>query len=139
MGPRMRDGDPHWYRDAILYELHVRAFADSDGDGVGDHPDTAGGEVTDPRERTPQGYGAGRSADYGCYPWLPPPSFPPGWVPGGATGTSRRTGPDTTRPRRTRDGARQRWYAYWRSVRFARRMGFAPPPASDPNDLPAGS
>ena len=30
------DGDPLWYKDAIVYELHVRAFYDSDGDGVGD-------------------------------------------------------------------------------------------------------
>ena len=30
------DGDPLWYKDAIVYELHVRAFFDSDGDGVGD-------------------------------------------------------------------------------------------------------
>src|SRR5271155_2903011 len=28
--------DPLWYRDAIIYELHVRAFADSNGDGIGD-------------------------------------------------------------------------------------------------------
>jgi maltose alpha-D-glucosyltransferase/alpha-amylase len=28
--------DPSWYRDAILYELHVRAFADSNDDGIGD-------------------------------------------------------------------------------------------------------
>ncbi|MBI4543716.1 MAG: maltose alpha-D-glucosyltransferase, partial [Gemmatimonadetes bacterium] len=28
--------DPLWYRDAVIYELHVRAFFDSDGDGVGD-------------------------------------------------------------------------------------------------------
>ncbi|MDX1567223.1 MAG: alpha-amylase family glycosyl hydrolase [Longimicrobiales bacterium] len=28
--------DPQWYRDAIIYELHVRAFHDSDGDGIGD-------------------------------------------------------------------------------------------------------
>ncbi|MGQ9591644.1 MAG: maltose alpha-D-glucosyltransferase, partial [Planctomycetota bacterium] len=28
--------DPLWYRRAVVYELHVRAFADSDGDGVGD-------------------------------------------------------------------------------------------------------
>ena len=26
----------HWYQDAVIYELHVRAFHDSDGDGVGD-------------------------------------------------------------------------------------------------------
>ena len=25
-----------WYKDAIIYELHVRAFKDSTGDGVGD-------------------------------------------------------------------------------------------------------
>ena len=35
---------------------------------------------------------------------------------------------DATRPRRSRDCARQRWYAYWRSLRFARHLGFAPPP-----------
>ena len=27
---------PRWYQDAVFYELHVRAFYDSDGDGVGD-------------------------------------------------------------------------------------------------------
>ncbi len=26
----------HWYKDAIIYEVHVRAFADSNGDGIGD-------------------------------------------------------------------------------------------------------
>ena len=26
----------HWYKDAIIYEVHVRAFSDSDGDGIGD-------------------------------------------------------------------------------------------------------
>ncbi|HWC29171.1 MAG TPA: thrombospondin type 3 repeat-containing protein, partial [Dehalococcoidia bacterium] len=25
-----------WYKDAVIYEVHVRAFADSDGDGIGD-------------------------------------------------------------------------------------------------------
>jgi len=25
-----------WYKDAVIYELHVRSFYDSDGDGVGD-------------------------------------------------------------------------------------------------------
>jgi len=32
----MPEDDPLWYKDAIIYELHVRAFYDSDGDGVGD-------------------------------------------------------------------------------------------------------
>src|SRR5215212_3597811 len=31
-------GDPLWYKDAIIYEVHVRAFFDSDGNGVGDFP-----------------------------------------------------------------------------------------------------
>ncbi len=40
-GRRRRDreplaGDPLWYKDAIIYEVHVRAFRDSDGDGMGD-------------------------------------------------------------------------------------------------------
>ncbi|MCP4968195.1 MAG: maltose alpha-D-glucosyltransferase [bacterium] len=29
---------PQWYRDAVIYEVHVRAFADSNGDGIGDFP-----------------------------------------------------------------------------------------------------
>ncbi|ABB33678.1 trehalose synthase [Geobacter metallireducens RCH3] len=32
----LRGGNPLWYRDAIIYQLHVKAFADSDGDGMGD-------------------------------------------------------------------------------------------------------
>jgi maltose alpha-D-glucosyltransferase/alpha-amylase len=28
--------DPLWYKDAVIYELHVRAFADSNKDGIGD-------------------------------------------------------------------------------------------------------
>jgi maltose alpha-D-glucosyltransferase/alpha-amylase len=27
-----------WYKDALIYELHIRSFADSDGDGIGDFP-----------------------------------------------------------------------------------------------------
>ena len=34
--PYVPDEDPLWYKDAIIYELHVRAFHDSDRDGVGD-------------------------------------------------------------------------------------------------------
>lgn len=27
--------DPLWFKDAIIYEVPVRAFADSNGDGIG--------------------------------------------------------------------------------------------------------
>jgi maltose alpha-D-glucosyltransferase / alpha-amylase len=30
--------DPLWYKDALIYELHVRAFFDSNNDGIGDFP-----------------------------------------------------------------------------------------------------
>ena len=28
--------NPQWFKDAVIYELHVKTFQDSDGDGVGD-------------------------------------------------------------------------------------------------------
>jgi maltose alpha-D-glucosyltransferase/alpha-amylase len=28
--------DPHWYKDAIIYQLHVKSFFDSNNDGIGD-------------------------------------------------------------------------------------------------------
>src|SRR5688500_1458733 len=30
------DDNIHWYKDAIIYELHIKAFKDSSGDGIGD-------------------------------------------------------------------------------------------------------
>jgi maltose alpha-D-glucosyltransferase/alpha-amylase len=30
------EDDPLWYKDAVIYELHVRAFRDSNADGIGD-------------------------------------------------------------------------------------------------------
>jgi maltose alpha-D-glucosyltransferase/alpha-amylase len=30
------DDDPRWYKDAVVYEVHVRAFQDSSNDGIGD-------------------------------------------------------------------------------------------------------
>ena len=28
--------DTRWYKDAVIYQLHVRTFADGNGDGAGD-------------------------------------------------------------------------------------------------------
>jgi maltose alpha-D-glucosyltransferase/alpha-amylase len=39
--PAKRPGsakDPLWYKDAIIYQVHVRTYADSNGDGIGDFP-----------------------------------------------------------------------------------------------------
>lgn len=33
---RAEGRDSRWYKDAVVYELHVRTFYDSDGDGIGD-------------------------------------------------------------------------------------------------------
>ncbi len=32
----LREGDTQWYKDAVIYELHVKAYADANGDGIGD-------------------------------------------------------------------------------------------------------
>ena len=34
--PNPLGDDPLWYKDAVIYQLHVKAFADSSGDGIGD-------------------------------------------------------------------------------------------------------
>ena len=34
----MPENRPLWYKDAVIYELHVRAFCDGNGDGIGDFP-----------------------------------------------------------------------------------------------------
>ena len=31
-----RTDDPLWYKDAVIYELHIKAYADGNGDGIGD-------------------------------------------------------------------------------------------------------
>ena len=30
------EDNPFWYRDAIIYQVHIKAFVDSDADGIGD-------------------------------------------------------------------------------------------------------
>ncbi|HEX4024075.1 MAG TPA: maltose alpha-D-glucosyltransferase [Steroidobacteraceae bacterium] len=37
--PRQRfSDDPLWYKDAVIYELHVKSFFDANNDGIGDFP-----------------------------------------------------------------------------------------------------
>ncbi|HSR18193.1 MAG TPA: alpha-amylase family glycosyl hydrolase, partial [Ignavibacteriaceae bacterium] len=30
------ESNPFWYKDAILYQVHIKAYKDSSGDGIGD-------------------------------------------------------------------------------------------------------
>ena len=32
----MQSTNPLWYKDAVIYQLHVRAFFDANEDGIGD-------------------------------------------------------------------------------------------------------
>jgi maltose alpha-D-glucosyltransferase/alpha-amylase len=36
--PTNIERDPMWYKRGVIYEVHVRAFCDSNGDGAGDFP-----------------------------------------------------------------------------------------------------
>ena len=36
--PPPMDDDPLWYQKAVIYQVHVRSFFDSDADGIGDFP-----------------------------------------------------------------------------------------------------
>ena len=39
---RLLTAEQLWYKDAIIYEVHVRAFADSNADGISDFPGLTG-------------------------------------------------------------------------------------------------
>src|SRR3954467_15251615 len=56
-----------------------------------------------------------------------------------AASTAEMTTMDATRRRRTRDRARQRWYARERRRRFARFLGFTPGAPGSPRPDPSGS
>src|SRR5271165_5378575 len=30
--------DPTWYKDAVIYQIHIKSFFDKDNDGIGDFP-----------------------------------------------------------------------------------------------------
>ena len=30
------EDNPLWYQDAIIYQVHIKAFCDADGNGIGD-------------------------------------------------------------------------------------------------------
>jgi maltose alpha-D-glucosyltransferase / alpha-amylase len=34
--PAISAAEPLWYKDAVIYQLHVKTYCDSDGDGIGD-------------------------------------------------------------------------------------------------------
>jgi maltose alpha-D-glucosyltransferase/alpha-amylase len=36
--PSMLSDDPLWYKDAIIYQVHIKSFFDANNDGVGDFP-----------------------------------------------------------------------------------------------------
>lgn len=36
--PALCADDPLWYKDAIIYQVHVKSFFDSNNDGIGDFP-----------------------------------------------------------------------------------------------------
>jgi maltose alpha-D-glucosyltransferase/alpha-amylase len=36
--PEAVAADPEWYRDAVIYQLHIKSFFDSNDDGTGDFP-----------------------------------------------------------------------------------------------------
>ncbi|MBV9653603.1 MAG: maltose alpha-D-glucosyltransferase, partial [Acetobacteraceae bacterium] len=36
IGPKSNEDDPLWYKDAVIYQIHIKSFFDANNDGVGD-------------------------------------------------------------------------------------------------------
>ncbi len=36
--PPVAEADPLWYKDAIIYQIHIKSFFDGNNDGIGDFP-----------------------------------------------------------------------------------------------------
>ncbi len=56
--------EPDWWRDAVIYQLYIRSFADGDGDGIGD--------IAGMRSRLPYLRDLGVDAVW-VNPWFPSP------------------------------------------------------------------
>ena len=61
---QMNEGDPLWYKDAVIYQLHVKAFFDSNNDGMGDFAGLAIHPATLTRERIALAVAEYRGDDY---------------------------------------------------------------------------
>jgi len=64
------DDDPNWWRSAVTYQIYIRSFADSDGDGIGD--------VNGIRSRLAYLAGLGVDALW-INPWYPSPQADAGY------------------------------------------------------------
>jgi hypothetical protein len=99
---------PLWYKDAIIYELSVRAFCDRDADGIGDFRGSGRREGRPSRPPTPPCV-RGRPRRF---TWT---AAGPAGARGGAGTPSRRVSDDgpprawARRPQATRPRARSRW------------------------------